>query len=81
MKSKRYGRGKRWRCRYVDRNGEARERLFDRKVDAEAWDAKARAGLAEEVRIDQGERRLTFQDYGERWRLSRQIGQALDYQR
>ncbi|MEU4634235.1 site-specific integrase [Micromonospora chalcea] len=81
LKSKRYGRGKRWRCRYVDRNGEARERLFDRKVDAEAWDAKARAGLAEEVRIDQGERRLTFQDYGERWRLSRQIGQALDYQR
>jgi hypothetical protein len=57
--SKRYGRGKRWRCRYHDANGIPRERLFHRKVDADAWDARARTGIAEEARLDQGERRLT----------------------
>ncbi len=37
LKSKRYGRGRRWRCRYQDVNGTPRERLFERKADAEAW--------------------------------------------
>ncbi|MEV5694204.1 tyrosine-type recombinase/integrase [Micromonospora globbae] len=81
LRSERYGRGKRWRVRYEDANGEPRERLFERKDDAEAFDARARAGLAEETRVDQGERRTSFREYAERWRVSRQIGQALDYQR
>ncbi|MFY1675055.1 tyrosine-type recombinase/integrase [Plantactinospora sp. WMMB334] len=81
LKAKRYGRGKRWRCRYEDANGEPRERLFERKDDAQAFDIQARAGLAEETTVDQGERRTTFREYAERWRLSRQIGQALDYRR
>ena len=46
VKSERHGRGKRWRCRYVDALGVDREKLFDRKVDADAFDVKARAGLA-----------------------------------
>lgn len=32
LPSKRHGRGKRWRVRYTDAAGEAREKLFDRKV-------------------------------------------------
>lgn len=81
LPSKRHGRGKRWRVRYTDAAGEAREKLFDRKVDAEAFDLEARAGIANETKVDRAERQATFRDYGERWRLSRQIGQALDYQR
>lgn len=81
VKSQRYGRGKRWRCRYEDANGVPRERLFERKTDAEAWDLAARSGQVEETKVDQGERRTTFREYAERWRLSRQIGQALEYQR
>ena len=81
VKSRRYGRGKRWRCRYEDANGSPRERLFERKTDAEAWNKKASTGVAEEATIDQTERRTTFPDYAERWRLSRQIGQALEYRR
>lgn len=81
VKSKRYGRGKRWRCRYEDAGGTTRTRFFDRKVDADAWDKKASSGTAEEAQVDQSARRTTFHDYAERWRLSRQIGQALDYQR
>jgi integrase len=78
LPSKRYGRGKRWRVRYKDANGEPRERLFERKTDADSWDAKARTGAAEESKVDQSERRLTFQEYGERWRLSREVGWALE---
>ncbi|MFC0528212.1 tyrosine-type recombinase/integrase [Phytohabitans kaempferiae] len=81
LKSARYGRGKRWRVRYQDANGQPRERMFERKTDAEAWDLAARTGTAEETRTDQSERRTTFREYAERWRLSRQIGQALEYQR
>jgi integrase len=78
VKSQRFGRGKRWRCRYHDANGDPRERLFDRKADADAWDAKARTGVAEETKVDLTERRLTLRDYGERWRLSRESGWAVE---
>jgi hypothetical protein len=81
LESRRHGRGRRWRCRYQDANGQPRERLFERKADAEAWDLQVRSGAAEETRVDQGERRTTFREYAERWRLSRQISQALEYQR
>ncbi|MGC4765008.1 site-specific integrase [Micromonospora sp. DT46] len=78
LPSKRHGRGKRWRVRYADAAGESREKLFERKTDAEAFDLKARAGIAEEAKIDQAERQVTFREYGERWRLSREIGWALE---
>jgi integrase len=81
LKSKRHGRGKRWRVRYEDANGQPREMLFERKVDADAWDVKARSGVVEHSQTDQAERRTTYREYSERWRLSRQIGQALEYQR
>jgi hypothetical protein len=47
-------------------------------TDAEAWDANARPGAADEAKVDQAERRLTFREYGERWRLSRESGWALE---
>ncbi|QDY05751.1 site-specific integrase [Micromonospora sp. HM134] len=78
LPSKRHGRGKRWRCRYEDASGQARERLFERKVDADDFDARARAGVAEEAKVQQSERHLTFKEYGERWRLSREVGWALE---
>jgi integrase len=81
LPSKRHGRGKRWRCRYEDGHGVTRERLFDRKADAEDWDQKARTGIVQESRLDQSERWTTFREYAERWRHSRKVSQALDYQR
>jgi integrase len=79
LKAKRHGKGKRWRCRYMDANGEPRARFFERKTDAEAFDVKARAGLAEEARTEQ--HRLTFRAYGERWRLAREVGVAPETRR
>ena len=74
LPSKRHGRGKRWRVRYKDAAGVPRERLFDKKADAERWDAAARSGAVSRARLNQSEHRLTFREYGERWRLSREIG-------
>jgi len=78
LPSKRYGRGRRYRVRYQDASGEPREKLFERKRDAEEWDVKARTGQVEESRVDQAERNVTFREYGERWRLSREAGWALE---
>jgi integrase len=78
LPSKRHGRGKRWRVRYIDASGEGRDRLFELKRDAQDFDLKCRSGIAEEVKVDQGERRVTFADYAERWRLSRESGWTLE---
>jgi integrase len=81
LPSKRHGQGKRWRVRYVDSLGVSRTRFFERQVDAQDWDARQRAGLEPDRPTSRSQQGLTFKEYGERWRLSRQIGQALDYQR
>lgn len=81
LPSKRHGRGRRYRVRYVDASGTPREKLFDRKRDAELWDARARSGVSEETQLDQGRSRLTFREYGERWRLAREVGWAVDTRR
>jgi integrase len=81
LKSKRYGKGKRWRCRYIDASGKVHTRFFERKVDAEAFDVAVRSGHAPESTLNQSERYVSFREYAERWRRSRQITQALEYQR
>jgi hypothetical protein len=35
--SARYGRGRRWRARYVDERGGEHAKAFTRKVDAQKW--------------------------------------------
>lgn len=81
LPSKRHGRGRRYRVRYHDAYGRAREKLFDRKRDAEEWELRARTGHVNEAKVDQSERNLTFREYGDRWRLSREIGWALETRR
>jgi len=81
VKSTRYGRGKRWRVRYVDTAGESRNKHFDRKTDATAFDLASRAGTAPEVQLDQGARHAAFADYAERWRQARDIGWAVETRR
>lgn len=68
VKSAKYGRGKRYRVRYVDDGGRPRERLFDRKADAETYDANVRADVSRGEYVDPTAGRLTFQQYAERWR-------------
>lgn len=80
VKSARYGRGKRWRVRYEDGT-----EAFERKEDAKAFDLAASTGTLLAPRPVSAPilvpATLTFQAYAERWRVSRTIGQALEYQR
>jgi integrase len=78
LPSKRSGRGRRYRVRYHDAHGEAREKLFSRKADAERFDLDVRSGRVEEGRVDQSERRVGFREFGERWRLSREASWAVE---
>lgn len=81
LPSKRHGRGKRWRVRYTDAAGESRERLFERKVDADAFDVECRSGVAAEVKTTREMDRLTFAEYAQRWTESRQSGWATETRR
>lgn len=78
LPSRRHGRGRRYRVRYQDANGRPREKLFDRKRDAEAWELQVRTGQVGEAKVDQSARTVTFREYGDRWRASREIGWALE---
>ena len=81
LPSRRHGRGRRYRVRYVDASGTPREKLFTHKRDAEMWDARFRSGVGEEALLDQRRSRMTFREYGERWRLAREVGWAVDTRR
>lgn len=79
VRSQRYGKGKRFRVRFEDPSGHARERMFELKRDADAFDLECRSGQAPAAR--NVSMRMTFREYAERWRTSRLITQSLDYRR
>ena len=69
LPSKRHGRGKRWRVRWVDPGtGEPRTQLFERKVDAERHDASMQADIAHGRYVDPRAGRVTIAGYGAGWR-------------
>lgn len=68
--SKRHGRGKRWRVRYVDDAGRDRQRLFARKPDADAFDADVRSSVLRGVYVDPGAGRVTVAAYARQWRAT-----------
>lgn len=70
LPSKRYGRGKRWRVRYNDDAGRERQRLFDRKPDAERFDASVRSDVDRGLYIDPAAGKVLVRDYCEKWRKS-----------
>lgn len=70
LKSKRHGRGKRYRVRWVDDNGQPRAQLFERKADAERHDANVRADLSRGQYIDPAAGKTTVETYGEAWRVA-----------
>jgi integrase len=68
LPSKRHGRGKRWRVRWVDNHGSPRTQLFERKVDAERHDANVHADLSRGQYIDDRAGRTTVAQLAELWR-------------
>jgi integrase len=68
--SKRHGRGKRWRVRYTDPNGDVQTQAFDLKGDAERFELKMRSDVARGEYVDPTAGRMTFRELAERWRAN-----------
>lgn len=69
--TRRHGRGKRWRVRWTDDTGRARERLFEKKSAAEAFDAEVRSSVNSGRYIDPSAGKVTVAAYIKQWRATR----------
>lgn len=68
--TKRHGRGRRWRVRYLDDAGRKVEQLFERKPDAELFAAAVRTDVARGLYIDPVDGRQTVEAYAATWRAA-----------
>lgn len=66
--TKRHGRGKRWRVRYVDDAGRGAVQLFAKRPDAERFDAAVRTDVARGQYVDPIAGRESVSSYSARWR-------------
>lgn len=69
LPSKRHGRGKRWRVRWVDPDtGRERTELFEKKVDADTHDANMHADISRGQYVNPAAGRMTVEQWAEQWR-------------
>lgn len=61
------GQGSRWRARYVDQRGREHEKLFGRKVDAQAWLDDQAAALVAGTHVAPREANLTVHCWCDLW--------------
>jgi integrase len=66
--SKRHGRGKRWRVRYLDDNGKLCQPLFDKWSDARDHDINMRADVSRGHYIDPAAGKVSVAEYSSTWR-------------
>lgn len=67
VRTARYGKGKRWQARYLDPEGNQRNRDFERKQDAERFLAGITSDVLRGTYIDPDAGRVTFRDFATRW--------------
>jgi hypothetical protein len=68
--SKRHGQGKRWRVRWLDESDATVTRFFNRRPDAERFDAEVRTDVSRGLFIDQAAGKVTVAEHAEAWRLA-----------
>lgn len=61
------GKGSRWRARHVDETGAEREKLFNRKVDAQAWLDEVTAATIAGTYVDPKRGSVTFSAFYAEW--------------
>jgi len=65
--SERHGRGRRYRVRYNNDRGEPKQRLFERKAEAERFDVDTRSAVNRGQYIDPNAGKVLLRDYGAEW--------------
>ncbi|TCJ94612.1 tyrosine-type recombinase/integrase [Nocardia alba] len=70
----RYGKGKRWRARYVDPNGAERSQSFTTKKEAQSWlDKEVTTKVETGTWVDPDRSGVTFELVAERWIATKQF--------
>jgi integrase len=67
VQSASYGKGLRWRARYVDPSGTERERRFERKIDAQNWIKDVTASIVRGDHVAPKTARTTVGDWCDTW--------------
>ena len=67
VRTKRHGKGQRWKARYQDPDGAERSRMFDRKQDAERFLAGINADIVRGAYVDPSAGRITFAEFSTEW--------------
>jgi hypothetical protein len=62
-----WGKGSRWRARYVDERGREHAKGFGRKVDAQAWLDKQTAALVSGTHVAPRDANVTFSQWARAW--------------
>jgi integrase len=57
----------RWQARYRDETGGQHARMFDRKIDAQRWEAEELGKMSQGTWIDPRDGRTTFHEYADDW--------------
>ncbi|MFI6324645.1 tyrosine-type recombinase/integrase [Nonomuraea sp. NPDC050556] len=72
-----HGKGERWQVRWRDEQGDQKKRNFEKKGEADAYDAKVRNDLKTGDYIDPKAGKVTFRQRGDMWLGSATFGQAV----
>lgn len=72
----RYGRGKRYRVRWVDPGGSERSRSFARKTDADRFRSSTEADLDRDEYVDPRARKITLRQFAESWLAAQTFGES-----
>lgn len=66
--TRRHGRGKRYRVRWIDDTGQEQTRFFERKADADRFDANVRSDVSQGRYLDPRAGQITVAEYAKKWR-------------
>jgi integrase len=73
VKTARHGKGRRWRTRVPGPDGKEHSRSFDRKADAEAYEATTAADMHRGTWLDPDAGKITLRAYAEGWLSIRKL--------
>ncbi|WP_280460153.1 tyrosine-type recombinase/integrase [Nocardia carnea] len=67
VRSANYGKGKKWRARYVDDFGNEHAKGFDRKTDAQTWLDRQTSALVQGTHVAPRDAQMTVQEWCDTW--------------
>jgi integrase len=76
VRTARYGKGSRWRARYVDPEGHLRAKGFARRIDAERFLATVTTDVLRGAYVDPSAGRIRFEEFAAAWLDARTCGDS-----